>query len=102
MVSAVQEVEMIANLQETVMKTFLNSHFSKKHFFDKGFNILGKFSFGIHCCPETRTIQIGQTTDCEWIGEKSGQNAGCKQTGKTAFGRCETSQTSSYVLLKYS
>ena len=57
-------------------------------------NTLGKYSFGIECCPEDRDIEIGDRSDCEWLGGKSGDNVKCKtETGKTAFGRCETSQT---------
>merc|ERR1711973_13777 len=51
----------------------------------------GTYSFGINCCPEDRSIKVGDKSDCAWIGAENGKNVICPE-GKAAFGRCETSQ----------
>lgn len=52
-------------------------------------------SFGIHCCPASRAIPIGQVSNCGWVSGATGEDISCPQNeeGQTqvALGRCSTS-----------
>ena len=52
-------------------------------------------SFGIRCCPSSRSIPIGEFQNCEWQGGGTGVNVECPVNGagrmQLAVGRCSTS-----------
>merc|ERR1711962_1918944 len=53
---------------------------------------MGKYAFGIHCCPATKQLPVGAPDDCQWYGANTGENAECPGVN-AAFGRCSTNKS---------